>query len=266
MNLWLGIKHAVSAATKVISKHAPELLTGAAVAGTISTVVLAVKATPVAMDLIEDARMEKGEELTIPEKIRAAYKPYISAGLCLLATLSCEIGSASLNRVRFASMAGLYSSAIESKQMLEKHLVESIGKEKAEEVRASADQEAVNKVFKDQDGYVEPTNKGDWPIFDSFSGRLFYGSKQMVEDARNEINFKLSDGLEQTASYGEFYQEMNLEPSMGQWRVGWNHQYKMDDFIWGSGSLPTGRPYLSFTFSRPPKADYEDLNPYNNIL
>ena len=41
-----------------VSKHSPEILTGLGVAGMITTTVLAVRATPKALELIEDKKEE----------------------------------------------------------------------------------------------------------------------------------------------------------------------------------------------------------------
>ena len=41
-----------------MSKHSPEILTGLGIAGMITTTILAVKATPKALELIEDKKEE----------------------------------------------------------------------------------------------------------------------------------------------------------------------------------------------------------------
>ena len=42
----------------VVSKHSPEILTGIGIAGMITTTILAVKATPKALTLVEDKKKE----------------------------------------------------------------------------------------------------------------------------------------------------------------------------------------------------------------
>ena len=60
-------------ATKAsLKKHSPEILTGIGIAGMITSTVLAVKATPKAMARVEEAREEKGEDLTKAEVAAAA--------------------------------------------------------------------------------------------------------------------------------------------------------------------------------------------------
>ena len=57
-------------AKRVLSKHSPEILTGIGLAGMITSTVLAVKATPKALKRIEEAKEEKGEELTKVETVK----------------------------------------------------------------------------------------------------------------------------------------------------------------------------------------------------
>ena len=56
-----------------LKKHSPEILTGIGVGGMITTVVLAVRATPEALRRIENKkRVEKRKDLTVKETVQAA--------------------------------------------------------------------------------------------------------------------------------------------------------------------------------------------------
>lgn len=66
-----GIIKSIRMATK---KHSPEILTGIGIAGMITTTIMAVKATPKALILIEDKKDElEAEKLTPIETIKAAW-------------------------------------------------------------------------------------------------------------------------------------------------------------------------------------------------
>ena len=61
---------------KFLGKHSPEILTGLGIAGFITSTILAVKATPKALSLIDDQKLRLGEEELKPiEKIKVAWKP-----------------------------------------------------------------------------------------------------------------------------------------------------------------------------------------------
>ena len=60
-----------------LSKHSPEILTGIGIAGMITTTVLAVKATPKALSLLDDAKYAdskdgKPKDLTSTEVVKTA--------------------------------------------------------------------------------------------------------------------------------------------------------------------------------------------------
>ena len=58
-----------------ISKHGPEILTGVGIAGMIGTTVMAVKATPKAIQLLEDKKKETGvEQLPVKEVVKATWR------------------------------------------------------------------------------------------------------------------------------------------------------------------------------------------------
>ena len=108
----------------------PALLAILSGAGVIATAVLAVKATPKALDRMEDkaasntkstdsfwettTRAEHIALLSTEEKIRAAWKCYIPAGSVALATIGCIVGGAILNKGAQASIAGAYALVNES--------------------------------------------------------------------------------------------------------------------------------------------------------
>ena len=62
-----------------MSKHTPEILTGMGIAGMVATTVLAVKATPKALEYIDAATYEKQEPLTPVETVKTCWKCYIPA-------------------------------------------------------------------------------------------------------------------------------------------------------------------------------------------
>ena len=63
-----------------VSKHSPEILTGIGIAGMITTTVLAVRATPKALKLIEEKKDELSVDKLKPiDTVKATWKCYIPA-------------------------------------------------------------------------------------------------------------------------------------------------------------------------------------------
>ena len=113
----------LNTAKHVTKKHSPEVLTGIGIAGMASTVLLAVKATPKAMELIQEeikriseATVEEAREWSenggVPMKqievVKAAWKPYIPAAVTGVASIACLIGANSVHVRRNAALATAY--------------------------------------------------------------------------------------------------------------------------------------------------------------
>lgn len=108
--------------TRVLKKRSPEILTGFGIAGMVTTTVLAVKATPKALTLIQDAEIEKVDvqvkegkgpdelvkTLTPAEVVKVAWKPYIPALLLGTASVACLIGANSVHTRRHAALYSAY--------------------------------------------------------------------------------------------------------------------------------------------------------------
>ena len=61
-----NIKAAYNAVKKSTIKHSPEILTGIGIAGMVTTTVMAVRATPKALRLIDNAEIKKANETNTP--------------------------------------------------------------------------------------------------------------------------------------------------------------------------------------------------------
>ena len=81
-----------------ISKRSPEILIGIGIAGMVTTTVLAVKATPKALELINDKKDElEVEKLTPIETVKATWKCYVPAAVSGAVSIACLLGSHSVN-------------------------------------------------------------------------------------------------------------------------------------------------------------------------
>ena len=92
---------------KGLSEHSPEILMGIGIAGMITTTVLAVKATPKALERIEEKKEEEQkDELTVLETVKATWKVYVPAVVTGMAAVSCLIGANSAHTKRSDTSRG----------------------------------------------------------------------------------------------------------------------------------------------------------------
>ena len=102
-----GVVRNVRASMK---KHSPEILTGTGIAGMIVTTVMAVKATPKALILLEEKKDEyETDTLTPIEVIKTTWTCYIPSALIGGVSILCLIGASSVNLRRNAALATAYT-------------------------------------------------------------------------------------------------------------------------------------------------------------
>ena len=88
MNTSREVTRACFKAQSYLKRSAPTIMTCVAAVGMVATVVMAVKATPKAIRLLEQASEEKGEKLSGAETVKTAAPVYIPACTTGLFTLS----------------------------------------------------------------------------------------------------------------------------------------------------------------------------------
>ena len=204
---------------KFIGKHSPEILTGFGVAGMITTTVLAVGATPKALELIDKARWDKDEPLTVPETIKAAWKPYIPAAVLCVASASCIIGASAVNAKRNAALATAYAISERTLIRYRDKVIDTIGEKKEKEVREKVAQDEINRNSM-SNAQVIITPKGNTLCMDSISGRYFRSDLDKIRKIVNELNRRMTH--ENYISLDEFYYELGLDTIKNGSRLGWN--------------------------------------------
>lgn len=254
-NFFKGIKAAAT-------EHAPEILTGLGIAGMITTTVLAVKATPKALDLIESAKEEKHEPLTKVETVKVAWKPYIPAAVTGVVSTACLIGASSVSARRNAALTAAYQLSTTALAEYKEKVVETIGEKKE---RAIHDKIAQDKVEKNPPVKSEVifTGKGDTLCMDLMSGRPFRSSKNKIETAVLELNKRMITGREYCISLNEFYDEIGLPRlnPMGE-DVGWRVDKGDIEIHYASILTEDDEPCLTIEFLNPPEYGYQKVNGY----
>ena len=65
-----AISNALKALQKTVKKHSPEILTGIGIAGMTAAAVMAVKATPKALRMVDEKEIRDGKRLTTGEIVK----------------------------------------------------------------------------------------------------------------------------------------------------------------------------------------------------
>lgn len=216
-----------SHAKTFLSKNASTILTIVGGVGVVGTAVLAATATPKAIALVEEAKAEKGEELTAWETVKAAGPAYIPAAAAGVGTLTCIFGANVLDKRSQAAITSAYALINEAhnrykgklKELYgeEAHnkIVDSIMVEKAEEMRVCNYNLTSYCDLSIADGTSEPRL-----FYDEYSNRFFETTVEQVMNAEYHLNRNFV--LRGFAYLNELYEFLGLEPTDYGSKVGWS--------------------------------------------
>ena len=256
---------------KAVGKKSPEILIAFGIAGIITTTVLAVKATPKAMEKIEEAEKNKKEEfdrnhgyseldtmfkLTKPEVIKATWKCYIPAAISGVASIACIVGANTVHSKRNAAIATAYKLSEKALTEYKEAAIEEVGEEKAKAIKNRVAQKQLdnNPV---NDSQVIITGNGKQLCYDGVSGRYFESSIQEIETAVNKINRSLN--YDMYVSLSEFYDELDLEHTDISDELGWNLDDGLVEISYGTMIAKDNRPCITLEYHVAPKYDFSKL-------
>lgn len=234
-------------------RHSPEILTGIGIAGMITTAVMAVRATPKALQMIDDAKEEKDETLTPVETVKVAWKCYIPAVVVGGVSIACLVGASSVNARRNAALATAYALSESTLKEYQEKVVEKLGKKKEQEVRDDIAKDHVdrNPVSKSE---VIITEKGNTLCFDKLSGRYFRSDIDKLKAAVNELNRQMR--YDMYISVNEFYDEIGLSHTDFGDMLGWNIDRDYIDLQFSSQLAEDGTPCLVVAHRVLPQYEY----------
>ena len=244
----------VKNAKALLSEHSPEILVGIGIAGMITTTVLAVKATPKALKLIEERKEEeKLDTLTPVETIQTTWKCYIPTIISGVTSIACLIGASSVHVKRNAALATAYKLSETALTEYREKVVETIGESKEKIIKEKVDKERIEKnpVSKNE---VIVTSKGNTLCFDVLSGRYFKSDIDLIKRVENNINKRMFNDM--YISLNEFYIELGLEPIGIGDDLGWSVDKGMIDIDFSSQLADDGTPCLVMNFNIAPRYDY----------
>lgn len=247
---------------RFIGKHSPEILTGIGIAGMITSTVLAVKATPKALELIGDKKEELGyprdceEHLTVVDTVKAAWTPYIPAALMSLASASCIIGASAVSAKRNAALATAYAISERTLVRYRDKVVETLGDKKEKEIRDKVAQDEVSKK-NISNSQVIVTSNGNTLFMDGVSGRTFRSSMDRVNKVVNELNRRMN--YENYISLDDFYSELGLESTDISSQIGWNLDDGLIQLDVSTCLADNDEPCIYLGYRVAPRYEYDKL-------
>ena len=233
-----------------VHKHSPEILTGIGIAGMVTTTVLAVRATPKALILIEQKKDELDVDKLHPvEAIKTTWKCYIPSAAIGTASIFCLIGASSVNLRRNTALATAYALSESTLRDYQKKVVEEIGEKKEKRVREAVTKEEIerNPVSKNE---IIITGSGDALCYDMMCKRYFKSNIDKLRKVENDLNRRMR--TENHISLNEFYNEIGLDDVGAGQDLGWSIDRDYIKLEFDSHLSEDGTPCLVVGFETPP--------------
>lgn len=205
-----------------IKRNASTILTCLGAAGVVATTVMAVKGTPKALTLLDNAREEKGGELTKFEKVKIAGPVYIPSVITGVATIACIFGSNVISKHQQATLMSAYALLDNSYREYKKKTDELYGEDAGKQIRG--------EIAKDKytgDGTLLDDDKE--LFYDFYSGRYFESTKEMVLWAQYETNRSMF--VNYAVCLNEYYNLLGLEERPEYESLGWTCS-RMEEAYW----------------------------------
>lgn len=246
-----SIASAFKTAKRTVVKESPYILMFMGITGYATACYLAVKETPKALEAVdeeitrlnEEKRGERAidvrsinvdwdtgvildecvvenpiEKLDPVDTVKIVWKFYIPAAVMFAVSTMCIVGSSSINMRRNAALATAYTLSEAALKEYKDKVVETVGVEKAEEIKQSILADKAKKIVKD-DVLLE-TGSDDFWCLDTLSGRKFISNKNKIASAVNEVNRIMRNGL--YIQLNDFYEELGLERTKTGEMLGWH--------------------------------------------
>ena len=256
------IKNLINKVLNFTKEHNPEILVGLGVVGMATSSVLAVKATPKALEIMEDKKADLGVTyLTRKEIAQATWKLYAPSVGVGLASAACIILGTSKSIKRNTALATVYALSESTLREYKSKAKEMLGEEKAKELDREVskarvrNREVTTVVETEGSEYIHHTGNGDTLVYDSLSGRYFRSSKNAIEAAVNSINKSLLNDYVMTLN--EFYNELGV-PTIGVGSlIGWRSDKELLEVNFESDVDQNGNPYLILAYRNRPIPVYD---------
>lgn len=226
--------------SNVLRNNSPTILASLGVIGFVASVVMSAKATPAAMEVLDDLPEEAGKS----DKFRALVPIYAPTAALVLMSAACVAGSGHLHNYRYGAVLALYSMSERTLSRWKTAALSEVSKKNYEKIR--------DKVITPDEDIPEEMREDDGQtlFFDVYTGRFFKSdSLETVRRVVNDLNESMY--ADDFVPLNDFYYGIGLPDVQFGGAVGWtigngNISMAYDAF------LNNNLPCISVTFDTSP--------------
>ena len=247
------ISNIISKSKATISKYSPEILTGLGLISMVGSTVLAVKATPKAIKIIQNKEQKENKKLKNMDIIKETWKEYIPSLSLSLGGITCIICGCRINTSRGAALATAYAISEKTLSTYRDKVIETIGERKEKSIRQQIQQDNIDKN-PPVESKIIITQKGNTLIKDEYSGRYFRSDLDAIRKASNELNKQMLHN--DYISLNQWYTSIGLEVIKDGHRLGWNIAQGLLELDFDT-CLVGDEPCIIMEYSRYPEPGYD---------
>lgn len=197
-------------------------------AGVVITVILAVKATPKAVELIKENSRKNHDgdpyAYTKQEAIKSCWACYIPTAFTGIATIACIFGANIMSKKNQASLASAYALVSESYHQYRNAAKSVYGEDADEKIKVEAAKNTyvhTQGIF-DSNLYSPDLDKESEELlfYDAFTQKYFNATMAAVINAEYNVNRNLM--IRGFVPFNEFYEFLGLDKIDGGDDIGWD--------------------------------------------
>lgn len=247
---------------KAIDQNSPAILTAIGVAGTVSTSILAVRATVDAASVIHERYVEEvGEtditvkgalgEYTLRAKAEMTWRLYVPAVATGAVTVGCILAANHVNSKRTTALVTAYSLTENAFKEYKEKVVEQLGVNKETKVRDAIAQDKLDRN-PSSGREIIIAEGGDVLCYETYTGRYFKSDMETLRKAQNDINQQIIS--EMYASLNDFFNAIGLpNTSIGD-TLGWTMDEMLE--LHFSALLEDGKPCIAVGYHSLPVKNF----------
>lgn len=243
----------------VLSRNSPTILTGMAVGGLITTAVLAVKATPKALYLLEQEELYREENaingniepISRLDTVKICYRCYIPSVAVGAASIACIIGANHISLRRNAALASIYTITESAFKEYQAKVTETLGRNKELKIRDEIESDRV-KANPPGANEVIVTGQGRCLMCDGMFGRYFYSDIEKVRRVVSDFRAGMYGG-EEWVSLNEFYDALGLSYVKLGDELGWDLSTGEISIDFSTTITEDGQPCIVLCYDIKPK-------------
>ncbi len=246
----------VKVSSAFLTKHAPDILTGCAVAGTVSTAILAGRAVLKAERYINSVCDEHASEDTRKAIRRQTYKYYAPAVATGLATVGCIVGANAINHKKIAGLVAACTVAETALQENKDKIEELFGDKNLKLIEESkAIDKGLNAIHNSEE--VVETGHGNALFVEGYlTGTKFRADINWVKKCVNDYNEIVNHDT--YADFNEYLERHGIHTVKAGANLGYNVHVNglMRIELFPEIDLETGETYTVIMQQNEPVANF----------